>query len=118
MVYRRKLYHVAPGIVDSFNEHFNKTLLPTQLKYGARLVGRWMSEEKNGLVEIFALWEYDSYEDYVKIEAKVRGDEEHVTRVEKWFEKMGGREQLKEEFYKIEEEFLHTTVPRENTISS
>lgn len=118
MIYRRKLYNVAPSILDSFNEHFNKTLLPTQLKYGSRLVGRWMSEENNGIVEIFAIWEYDSYDDYEKIENKVKSDDEHIERVQAWFAKMGGRDQLKEVFFKIDEDFLKPTVPIEKTILS
>ncbi len=36
MIYRRKRYKVNPQIVEEFNRHFNQTLLPTQLKYGAR----------------------------------------------------------------------------------
>lgn len=27
-----------------FNDHFNNTDLPNQLKHGARLIGRWMKE--------------------------------------------------------------------------
>jgi hypothetical protein len=77
-----------------------------------------MSEEKNGIVEIFALWEYDSYEDYEKIENKVKSDEEHVNRVQTWFKKMGGRDQLKEVFFKMEEDFLKTNVPLDKTILS
>jgi hypothetical protein len=118
MIYRRKTYNVAPSILNKFNEHFNHTLLPTQLKYGARLVGRWMTKENSDFVEIFAMWEYDSYEDYEKIEDKVRSDTEHVKRVQSWYEKMGGKENLKSVFLKIEKDFLETTVPRENTILS
>ncbi len=44
MIYRRKMYRVSPRIIDDFNLHFNKTLLPTQLKYGSKLVGRWMTQ--------------------------------------------------------------------------
>ncbi|WP_163538053.1 NIPSNAP family protein [Gracilibacillus sp. YIM 98692] len=118
MIYRRKMYNVAPSILDDFNEHFNKTLLPTQLKYGARLVGRWMTKENNGVIEIFAIWEYDSFEDYEIIENKVKSDEEHVKRVQNWYKKMGGREKLKEVFFKIEQDFLETTVPFDKTILS
>ncbi|UOQ86585.1 NIPSNAP family protein [Gracilibacillus salinarum] len=111
MIYRRKMYHVDPSIVKDFNEHFNKTLLPTQLKYGARLVGRWMTEDKDGVIEIFAIWEYSSFEDYEQIESKVKGDDQHVKRVQQWFEKMGRKYNLKELFYKIDQDFLKTTVP-------
>ncbi|MCJ7840716.1 NIPSNAP family protein [Lederbergia sp. NSJ-179] len=110
MIYRRKRYKVKPKIVTEFNQHFNHTLLPTQLKYGARLVGRWMSQEKENEVEIMAIWEYDSMEEYEKIEQKVRSDQAHVARVQGWYEKMGGRENLKDVFLKIEQDFLESTV--------
>jgi hypothetical protein len=118
MIYRRKKYLVDASIVGEFNTHFNNTLLPTQLKYGARLVGRWMSQHNDGTVEIFAIWEYESHEDYVTIENNVRNDKEHVQRVQNWYGKMGGRENLKHVFHKIEEDFLETTVAYENTILS
>ncbi|QTM98284.1 hypothetical protein ERJ70_02505 [Sediminibacillus dalangtanensis] len=116
MIYRRKTYHIDPIIKEEFNEHFNKTLLPTQLKYGARLVGRWMTKANNVTIEIFAMWEYQSYEEYEKIESKIRADKGRVNRVEGWFEKMGGREKLKAVFFKIDQDFLESTVPRDKTI--
>ena len=84
--------------------------MPTQQHYGARLVGRWMSKQKNDSFEIFAIWEYDSYEAYEKIENKVRNDEKHVKRVQSWYEKMGGKENLKRVFFKIDQDFLESTV--------
>ncbi|MCA1054026.1 NIPSNAP family protein [Rossellomorea aquimaris] len=110
MIYRRKMYKLHQSIVAEFNEHFNQTLLPTQLKYGARLVGRWMTEEKDGEIEIFAIWEYDSREEYERIEARVRNDAPHVERVQGWFKKMGGRENLKKVFHQIDQDFLTSTV--------
>ncbi|WP_339286989.1 NIPSNAP family protein [Paenibacillus sp. FSL E2-0201] len=116
MIYRRKTYKIDPQILLDFNEHFNQTLLPAQLKYGSRLVGRWSTEEIDGVVEVFAIWEYDSYEDYEKIESQVKSDEEHVKRVQAWFDKIG-REKIKTFMKdKIKEEFIETTVPREKTI--
>jgi NIPSNAP len=110
MIYRRKMYRVSPRILEDFNLHFNKTLLPTQLKYGSRLVGRWMTNETNGEVDVFAIWEYDSYEEYERIEAAVRSDEAHMKRVQDWYGKWGGRENLKEHFYKIDQDFINNTV--------
>jgi hypothetical protein len=116
VIYRRKTYKIDPQILLDFNEHFNQTLLPAQLKYGSRLVGRWSIEEIDGVVEVFAIWEYDSYEDYEKIESQVKSDEEHVKRVQAWFDKIG-REKIKTFMKdKIKEEFIETTVPREKTI--
>ncbi|MDL4842406.1 NIPSNAP family protein [Aquibacillus rhizosphaerae] len=118
MIYRRKMYKVAPNILDEFNKHFNETLLPSQLKYGARLVGRWMTKENEGAIDIFAIWEYDSYDDYEIIENKVKSDEEHVKRVQKRFQKIGGREKLNEVFFNIDQDFIETTVPIDKTILS
>jgi hypothetical protein len=116
VIYRRKTYKIDPQIVLDFNEHFNQTLLPAQLKYGSRLVGRWSTKEIDGVVEVFAIWEYDSYEDYEKIESLVKSDEEHVKRVQAWFDKIG-RENIRRFIKdKIKEEFIETTVPREKTI--
>ncbi len=48
MFYRRKYYIVKNEFIEIFNEHFNKTNLPNQLKHGSRLIGRWMKDNKNG----------------------------------------------------------------------
>ncbi|MFD1736870.1 cytoplasmic protein [Bacillus salitolerans] len=75
------------------------------------LVGRWMKENNNGTVEIFAIWEYDSYEDYLEIEKKVRSDEAHVKRINDWYEKNGGKEYVyKEYFLEVRSEALESTV--------
>ncbi|SES27690.1 NIPSNAP protein [Gracilibacillus ureilyticus] len=116
MIYRRKTYQIDPSVLEPFNEHFNATLLPAQLKYGARLVGRWMTKETDGMIEIFAIWEYDSYEAYETIETKVKSDKAHVKRVQQWYQKMGGKEKLKDLFFKIEQDFVEATVPRDKTI--
>lgn len=42
--------------------------------------------------EIFAIWKYDSYEDYIEIENNVRNDEAHLKRVQEWYGKHGGRD--------------------------
>lgn len=94
MFYRRKFYTVKSDFVEAFNAHFNNTNLPNQLKHGARLVGRWMRDNKDNTVEIFAIWEYDSYEDYVEIETNVKSDKVHVQRIKDWYEYNGGREHV------------------------
>lgn len=66
MFYRRKFYVVNNEFVDIFNRHFIETNLPNQLKNGARLVGRWMVPHSEKTTEIFAIWEYDSIEKYMK----------------------------------------------------
>ncbi|QWU45445.1 MULTISPECIES: NIPSNAP family protein [Bacillus] len=92
MFYRRKYYIVENKFVEIFNEHFTNTNLPNQLKHGSRLIGRWMKDNNDGTTEIFAIWEYDSYDQYKEIESKIRSDEIHVKRIHDWYEKYGGRE--------------------------
>jgi len=41
-----------------------------QLRYGARLVGRWETEDGR----VVAVWEYGDRESYERIEAAVRSD--------------------------------------------
>jgi len=48
--------------------------------------------------EIFAIWEYDSYEEYLHIETRVRGDKEHVSRIKKWYEEHGGRDHISKKY--------------------
>lgn len=50
-----------------------------------------IDEEKT---EIFAIWEYDSYEDYQTIESRVRADRAHIERVHRWYEKHGGKDHV------------------------
>ena len=113
MIYRRKTYIVEPSFIDEFNQLFNEILLPSQLKYGARLIGRWMIDKDENNTEVFAMWEYDSYEDYERIESQIKSDEEHVMKVRQRFDLIG-RERLKQVLKEdIKQEFVKSTVPRE-----
>lgn len=115
MFYRRKYYIVKNDFVEKFNEHFNKTNLPNQLKYGARLVGRWMKDNKDNTTEIFAIWEYDSYDDYVRIENNIKGDIVHVKRIKEWYEKNGGRDHVLTEYIlDVKNEALVSTLNLES----
>ncbi|EJS76401.1 cytoplasmic protein [Bacillus cereus] len=111
MFYRRKYYVVKNEFIEIFNDHFNHTNLPNQLKYGSRLIGRWMKGNNDGTTEIFAIWEYDSYEKYEEIESKIRSDEKHVKRIHDWYEKHGGKEYvLREYIVEMKNEELLCTV--------
>lgn len=111
MFYRRKFYIVKNEFVEIFNKHFNEHNMPTQTKYGARLIGRWMVPYNKETTEIFAIWEYDSYEDYVEIENNVRSDKVHVKRVQEWYEQHGGRENVFRNYIlKVRNEEIKPTV--------
>ncbi|MEK4251832.1 cytoplasmic protein [Paenibacillus sp. FSL W7-1287] len=111
MFYRRKFYILKNEFVDIFNKHFIETNLPNQIKYGAKLVGRWMVPHSDTTTEIFAIWEYESYEKYLEIERNVRSDIKHLKRIKKWYEDHGGRDYvMKEYLIEIREEELVSTV--------
>jgi len=94
LFYRRKFYIVKNEFVDIFNAHFYETNFPNQIKHGARLVGRWMAPSYEDTTEIFAIWEYDSYEKYKEIETIIRGNVEHKSKINKWYEENGGKEHV------------------------
>jgi 8-oxo-dGTP diphosphatase len=85
MIYKRKTYRVLPEKVSEFNQFFDEYLLPNQLKNGAKLIGRWVTETKDEIIE---LWGYPSYEEYLKIEERVRKDEMHQ-RAQSQLQKLG-----------------------------
>ena len=111
MFYRRKSYIVKAEFVEAFNQHFNQTNLPNQLKHGSRLVGRWMKENQDGTYEVFAIWAYDSYEQYEKIETRIRNDVEHIKRIQNWYDTYGGRDQVFQKYIlEMKNEALESTV--------
>lgn len=96
MIYRRRTYRVLPEQVDAFNAFFEEHLLPNQLKHGARLVGRFVTQSRD---EVMALWEYDSCEAYQRVEAQVSGNELHLQAEAR-------RRELGPPFLDVREDFL------------
>jgi len=90
---------LAPN-VDAFNAFFTNYLLPNQMKHGARLVGRWQTEDDR----IVAIWAYDSREAYERIEDAVRRDPLAA-------EARSIRESLPRLYERMEETFTIPTVP-------
>ena len=72
MIYRLRTYQVVPENLGRFNEFFEQHLLPTQLRHGARLVGRWATEDGR----VVAIWEYESRIEYERIQRAVTLDPE------------------------------------------
>jgi hypothetical protein len=70
MLYRMRIYQVVMENLPVFHEFFRTLLLPVQLRHGARLVGRWETEDGR----VVAIWEYDDRAAYERIEAAVRAD--------------------------------------------
>jgi 8-oxo-dGTP diphosphatase len=99
VIYRRKTYKIRPDMAEQFTAFFEQYLLPNQLKHGASLVGRWLTESRD---EIVALWEYPSHEAYQRIQAAVRQDPMHITA-------QAVRAELGELFVESREDFLEAT---------
>lgn len=99
MIYRMRIYQAVPENMSSFHIFFREYLFPIQLKYGARLVGRWETED----ARVVAVWEYDSIEDYQRINQAVRSDPDSATAQQY-------RKSLKPLFVEREETFMVSTV--------
>ncbi len=70
MLYRMRIYRAVPENLPLFHEFFRTHLLPVQLRHGARLVGRWQTEDDR----VVAVWEYDDRQAYERIQAAVGAD--------------------------------------------
>jgi NIPSNAP len=70
VIYRVRTYVAVPENIENFHALFRDHLLPIQLRHGARLTGRWASED----ARITAVWEYDDIDAYHRIDAAVRAD--------------------------------------------
>ncbi|GEN86230.1 hypothetical protein OSO01_09690 [Oceanobacillus sojae] len=70
-----------------------------------------MIENEDNISEIFAIWEYDSYDDYLRIETAIRADKEHVIRVREWYDQYGGKDYvLKNYILEVKNEMLQSTL--------
>lgn len=70
MLYRMRIYQAVRENLPVFHDFFRTFLLPVQLRHGARLIGRWETEDHR----VVAIWEYDDRAAYERIEAAVRAD--------------------------------------------
>jgi len=99
VIYRMRIYQAVPQHLGAFHAFFREHLLPTQQRQGARLVGRWETEESR----VVAVWEYDDEASYRRIEAAVRADPATVNAWEV-------REQLPDFFTSRDEVLMHSTL--------
>jgi NIPSNAP len=74
VIYRMRIYETVRENLPLFHEFFRTSLLPVQLRHGARLVGRWETDDGR----VVAVWEYDDRASYERIEAAVRADPQSV----------------------------------------
>lgn len=71
MIYKRKTHQVHPDKISLFNKIFHEYILPSHVKNGARLTGRWVTKDNREICEI---WEYPSHEAYKEIQKRVKKD--------------------------------------------
>ncbi|OCA88496.1 NUDIX hydrolase [Bacillus sp. FJAT-27225] len=100
MIYRRKTYKIKPEKLNDFNQFFHSYIYPNQIENGAKLIGRWVNDNKT---EILAIWEYKSIEHYKVIESLIRNSELHKQAKEKIKE-------LGELYIESEQDFLISTA--------
>lgn len=78
MIYRLRIYKVIPEHAETFRHFFLSRLLPVQLRHGARLVGRWQTDD----ARVVAVWEYESEAEYRRIAAAVHSDPDSIAAQE------------------------------------
>ncbi len=109
MIFRCRTYRVAAGKLEAFNAFFLTRLFPVQRRYGARLVGRWESDDGRVIV---ALWVYESPEAYEAIQHRVSNDPGSAAA------QAYRREHLDPLYTETEEWLMRSTVPLELTALS
>ncbi|MQY18336.1 NIPSNAP family protein [Nocardia macrotermitis] len=65
-----QIYQAVGENLAIFHDYFRIHLLPVQLRHGARLVGRWETDDGR----VVAVWEYDDRDSYDRIQAAVAAD--------------------------------------------
>jgi len=102
---------VKADFMTAFNQLFTDINLPNQLKYGSKLIGRWMKDIGNGTFEVFTIWEYDNIDDYNNIETQIRNDKPHLQQIKDWYDMNGGKEYVfKEKILEVKNEEIISTV--------
>ncbi len=99
MYYRMRIYQAVPENLEVFHRFFRERLLPVQERHGARLVGRWETEDDR----VVAVWEYDSPDHYRRVQASVEADPDAIAAQE-------FRRQLPKLTTQSEEFFMQSTM--------
>ena len=65
-----RIYQAIAENLPLFRDFFQTRLLPVQKRHGARLVGRWETDDGR----VVAIWEYDDRSSYERIQGAVGAD--------------------------------------------
>jgi hypothetical protein len=99
VIYRMRTYQAVPDHLEAFHAFFRDHLLPVQLRHGARLVGRWQTDD----ARVVAVWEYDDRAAHDRIDSAVRADPDTRAALQL-------RRTLPELFTSVEEVFMTDTT--------
>ena len=72
MIFKRNTYRIKPERLTDMNKFFHTQVYPIHIKYGAKLIGRWVNDRKD---EILVIWEYSSMDHYEKIDGLLKSSE-------------------------------------------
>jgi NIPSNAP len=98
--YRMRIYESVRENLPLFHDFFRLHLLPVQLRHGARLIGRWDTDDGR----VVAVWKYDDRAAYERIEVAVRSDPDSLKAQQ-------NRGELPPLITAREETFMTATVP-------
>jgi 8-oxo-dGTP diphosphatase len=74
MIVKRKNYRIKPEKLNEVNRFFHTYVYPGHVRNGAKLIGRWVNDNKD---EILVIWEYKSVEHYKRINSLIENSVEY-----------------------------------------
>lgn len=99
MIYKKEIITIHPDDYERVTQFFHKYELPLHLGHGARLIGRYKTEESN---EVTCLWEYDSHEEFHNIQEKIK-------QSDLYRKAMKERDDIEQLFLEVKVEMLEKT---------
>jgi len=95
-----RIYRAVPENYAVFHQFFNERLLPVYRKHGARLVGRWETNDDRVIV----IWEYDDHAAYDHVQEAVQDDPDFIAAHEY-------RKSLPQLYISYEDVLMTSTMP-------
>ena len=92
--------------MKAFNDFFLTRLLPVQKRYGARLLGRFQT---NDGLQITAVWVYKSFDHYKEVQSLVAKDADSIAAQDYRLT------ELEPLFTETDESYMTSTVPMDLT---
>jgi hypothetical protein len=77
MLFRMRIYQAVPANLPAFHDFFREFMLPVYQRHGARLIGRWETEDDR----VVAIWEFDDREACERVQAAVESDPDFIAAI-------------------------------------